>query len=84
MAQVQGLEPCSLHSIAVSSCDLTACTAATPLSNERTAAATAPSQTVHLVAERITQSTVSVKWSHPEPAGLAYKYYVKSDARYRA
>jgi len=73
MAEVQGLEPCSLHSIAVSSCNLAGCTAATPLSNERTA----PSQPVGLVTERITQSTVSVKWSHPEPTDKAYKYYVK-------
>jgi hypothetical protein len=73
MSEVQGLDPCTLYTITVTSCNLAGCTAAAPLSAQRTA----PSQPVGLKNEFITTTSVTLSWQHPAPTNLPYKYYYK-------
>jgi len=73
LAEIQGLEPCSLYHVSVSSCNLAGCTAATQLLNQRTA----PNQPVGLITDKMTSTSLTLKWSHPNPTNLVYRYYVK-------
>jgi hypothetical protein len=71
--QIGILDPSQDYSIVVSACGRAGCTPIdTPI-----VAVTSPRQVVGIEATAVTGTTVTLGWSVPEPAGLAYTYRVR-------